>query len=414
MLCKCLRQRAKDAEGAEAEDTNEDEDEEDGIPWSWKYVSLVLINPLVGGLILNFVWGALSLHWVANGWPAWHLGALSMIVVQLRTPAVQLLVSAGLWMTLIFVLVSFLVMLPSIFLPEEEWAAAVLVVCEAFETYVLYDSVSFVSFAETEKMAQQASAHTLQAFTLSMALAPTVGGSIYLLFGWKGIAWLGAGAKLVQLIVLVSDETVQRQLVCIILYLTRGRIDDEDDDFGLVDDDDEPINDVPPSRDLAAKALPVEHERDMHPVLPGAPMEEEDEEVVATPKSRRDMHPVLPGVPIEENVDEPAEKTIVENVGSPSRKSRQSRRISMKSVNSQAQRGLLYDFLVIFGTILGLYGLFFPFFYVFLGCGNVPGSAEVYEPSLLKVQNLMDVGSYRQNRANQADQADRTHLFHLG
>ena len=358
MLCKCLRQRAKDAEGTEAEDTDEDEDEEDGIPWSWKYVSLVLINPLVGGLILNFVWGALSLHWVANGWPAWHLGALSMIVVQLRTPAVQLLVSAGLWMTLIFVLVSFLVMLPSIFLPEEEWAAAVLVVCEAFETYVLYDSVSFVSFAETEKMAQQASAHTLQAFTLSMALAPTVGGSIYLLFGWQGIAWLGAGAKLVQLLVLVADQTVQRQVVCIILYLTRGRIDDEDDDFGLIDDD-EPINDVPPSRDLAAKADPVEHERDMHPVLPGAPMEEEDEEVVATPESRRDMHPVLPGVPMEENVDEPAEK----KVGSATRKSRQSRRISLKSgqsSNSPAPRICFSDdFLVIFGlTILGLYGLF--------------------------------------------------------
>lgn len=41
----------------------------------------VIINPFIGGLVLTYVWGALSLHWAANGWPAWRLGALSMIVV---------------------------------------------------------------------------------------------------------------------------------------------------------------------------------------------------------------------------------------------------------------------------------------------------------------------------------------------
>ena len=61
--------------------------------------------------------------------------------------------------------------------------------------------------------APQATAHTLQYFTLSSALAPTVGGATYILFGWQGIACLGAGLKFLQLVVLVTDSTVQGQVV---------------------------------------------------------------------------------------------------------------------------------------------------------------------------------------------------------
>ncbi|CAK9066494.1 Uncharacterized protein SCF082_LOCUS33838 [Durusdinium trenchii] len=274
---------------------DESEEEEDGIPWCWKYVALVVINPFIGGMCLSYVWGPLALHWKANNWPAWHLGALSMLVVQLRTPAVQLLVSSGLWMTLVFVLVSFLVMLPSIFLPNEEWAAAVLVIVEAFELFVLYDAVSFVSFAETEMMAQQATAHTLQYFTLSSALAPTVGGATYILFGWQGIACLGAGLKFLQLVVLVTDSTVQGQVVHICLFLS-GRFKDDLDD--LIDDDG-----LPPT----APGQPATTER-----LSDASVNSGDPPFVGhnssrSPKRELDesrMTPVLPGMPEPEEEDD--------------------------------------------------------------------------------------------------------------
>ena len=44
-----------------------------------RYVALVVINPFIGGMCLSYVWGPLALHWKANNWPAWHLGALSML-----------------------------------------------------------------------------------------------------------------------------------------------------------------------------------------------------------------------------------------------------------------------------------------------------------------------------------------------
>ncbi|CAK9071789.1 unnamed protein product [Durusdinium trenchii] len=282
---------------------DESEEEEDGIPWCWKYVALVVINPFIGGMCLSYVWGPLALHWKANNWPAWHLGALSMLVVQLRTPAVQLLVSSGLWMTLVFVLVSFLVMLPSIFLPNEEWAAAVLVIVEAFELFVLYDAVSFVSFAETEMMAQQATAHTLQYFTLSSALAPTVGGATYILFGWQGIACLGAGLKFLQLVVLVTDSTVQGQVVHICLFLS-GRFKDDLDD--LIDDDG-----LPPT----APGQPATTER-----LSDASVNSGDPPFVGhnssrSPKRELDesrMTPVLPGMPEpEEEEKDPKEDGVL-------------------------------------------------------------------------------------------------------
>ena len=122
----------------------------------------------------------------------------------------------------------------------------------------------------------QASAHTLQYFTLAAALAPTVGGSIYLLFGWQGIAFLGAGAKLLQLLVLVTDETVQGQVVYILLYLTRRLPDDSDVFFEEVD---EPESQEPSPERWAKSPGQVEkkEEDQMHPVLPGAPQDPEAE-----------------------------------------------------------------------------------------------------------------------------------------
>ena len=88
----------------------------------WRFVAICMVLPITGGIVNGFPWAGASLHFKANGWEVWHLGATHLLGYFLRVPNSQSLLVYGQWLVLVQSTVHTMAVIPALVAPDVEWA----------------------------------------------------------------------------------------------------------------------------------------------------------------------------------------------------------------------------------------------------------------------------------------------------
>ncbi|CAE7251541.1 unnamed protein product [Symbiodinium natans] len=180
------------------------------LPCSWRYVSVCILLPALGGGLNGFIYSGYSLYFREMGWDlgiagiCLSLGALGRIFFQ------QLQMRLGLWtaapMAATHVTLAILV---TIF-PDKLWAVlGQLLAILFFDTTVTVEVICFEVFAGSENLARQAAGTLLASFTVGYAGSATYGGIIYDLWRWTGMSWFHTVASSVNLLLILTMPPVR-------------------------------------------------------------------------------------------------------------------------------------------------------------------------------------------------------------
>ncbi|CAE7200324.1 unnamed protein product [Symbiodinium natans] len=180
------------------------------LPCSWRYVSVCILLPALGGGLNGFIYSGYSLYFREMGWDlgiagiCLSLGALGRIFFQ------QLQMRLGLWtaapMAATHVALAILV---TIF-PDKLWAVlGQLLAILFFDTTVTVEVICFEVFAGSENLARQAAGTLLASFTVGYAGSATYGGIIYDLWRWTGMSWFHTVASSVNLLLILTMPPVR-------------------------------------------------------------------------------------------------------------------------------------------------------------------------------------------------------------
>ncbi|CAE7372429.1 unnamed protein product, partial [Symbiodinium sp. CCMP2592] len=158
----------------------------------WKrlnFLKLCVFLPVCNGIINGMLWSANSLHFQEQGWPLERLGLYGLLSSVLRLVMTQLTSRFGPWFSLMINIIHLACLVPVMISDQEEWRVTMqFVVQVSLDAILANDAFVFFHFSESESEAAYATSAQLQSYVLGYASASTIGGIIYDLARWPGLA----------------------------------------------------------------------------------------------------------------------------------------------------------------------------------------------------------------------------------
>ena len=177
---------------AKKEDINIDDffdDDFDRLPCSWKYVRVCLLLPALNGLLNAFLFPAYSLYFEEMDWPLVEAGVAVSTGFLTRIFTQQLQLRTGYWMIVPLSVIHVAVVVLALSFQSNKWLISLqLVVWIGMDPTPAIEGIAFDSFCDSEVQARQATSTVLSIFTICFACSCVLGGVIYDLFGWTGMA----------------------------------------------------------------------------------------------------------------------------------------------------------------------------------------------------------------------------------
>ena len=175
------------------DDDDDDDDEwdyeEERLECSASYLLACILLPFLDGNLTAFAWPGYTLHYAEMGWPAVNAGLSVTIGYAMRVVCQQMQRTAGFWIAIPFAMIHLAIAFLAFFFTTSEWAIFLEVVAFiCFEPLAVIEGIAFDTFGSSETLARQATSTVLSVFTLSKAMACTLGGVVYDALGWKGVA----------------------------------------------------------------------------------------------------------------------------------------------------------------------------------------------------------------------------------
>ena len=172
------------------EEYDDDSDyEEEKLECSGNYLLACIMLPFLDGNLTGFAWPGYTLHYAEMGWPAVNAGLSVTVGYAMRVAFQQMMRMAGFWIAIPFAMIHLAIALLAFFFPTSEPAVFLEVVAFiCFQPTAVIEGIAFDTFGSSETLARQATSTVLSVFTLSKAVACTLGGIVYDAFGWKGVA----------------------------------------------------------------------------------------------------------------------------------------------------------------------------------------------------------------------------------
>ena len=193
----------------ESFDDDFDQEDED-LKWSWTYVQVCLLLPIVDGLINAYCWAALALHYVDMGWPISRSGLSAVIGYTFRPFTQQLQIHFGFWVALPLGLIHLAAVIIGI-IYTDEWAVIIEIgLLQATDATMTVEGIAFDTFKSSEVVARQAGSTVLAVFTMSVAASVTIGGVIYDTVGWKGMSLFHLVCLVAMLSLLILQPAVRK------------------------------------------------------------------------------------------------------------------------------------------------------------------------------------------------------------
>jgi len=170
-------------------DDDEWDFEEERLECSVSYLLACILLPFIDGNLTAFAWPGYTLHYAEMGWPAVNAGLSVTVGYAMRVVCQQMQRTAGFWIAIPFAMIHLAIALLAFFFTTSEWAVFLEVVAFiCFEPLAVIEGIAFDTFGSSEALARQATSTVLSVFTLSKAMACTLGGVVYDAFGWEGVA----------------------------------------------------------------------------------------------------------------------------------------------------------------------------------------------------------------------------------
>ncbi|CAK9065494.1 unnamed protein product [Durusdinium trenchii] len=187
----------------DVEDFDDDEDFET-IPWSFQYVFVCLLLPMLNGFVNTFAHAALSLYVSSMGWNFALAGASISIGSFGRLFVQQGMFRLGIWAAIPFTLLHFIMALLALLYVDQEWAVYLEIVgMVGFDIAIAIEGLTFDVWSDSEVMVKDAQSTVLSVFTLSYAVGVTCGGILYDFFSWRGMAAYHVSCVGVELLILL-------------------------------------------------------------------------------------------------------------------------------------------------------------------------------------------------------------------
>ena len=201
-----------DANDEDDRDLSDDSDEEvfESIPCSWKYVSVCILLPCLNGSLNGFVWPGYSLHYDAMGWSLVRAGLAVTVGFSVRMTTQQMQLRAGYWLIVPLASIHLTFAALALVYTTSEWAVfGEIVVAMGIDSSCAIEGIAFDSFGASEVQARQATSTVLSVFTIAIALSCTVGGAIYDLWGWTGVAGYHTLFQSLLLLMLITQPAIR-------------------------------------------------------------------------------------------------------------------------------------------------------------------------------------------------------------
>lgn len=200
------------------------------LPCSVGYVITCLLMPFFNGCINGFAASSVGLYFTDMERPLWHLGLALSLGFSMRLITQRLQVHFGIWTALPLAMFHLTGAILGVVFTAEEWAVFTEIVCLcAFDLSMAIEGIaydSFKDFPEVSDMARQATSTSLGVFTVSIALACTVGGVLYDAYRWQGLSVFHCSCQGSLLLLLLISPTCRKSFMAYFF----GDPDEEDDD----------------------------------------------------------------------------------------------------------------------------------------------------------------------------------------
>ena len=202
----------------EEEDLDDFEDfpdlDEERLPRSSGYVLVCLLLPFLAGNLAAFAWPGFSLYYESMGWPAVNTGLAVTAGFALRVVCQQLPKMLGFWVAVPFAVIHTVIAVLALLFITKEWAIlleAIAFIC--FEPLAMIEGIAFDVFGSSELLARQATSTVLSVYTLSKAIACTLGGIVYENFGWEGIVVYHLGTQSTLLLTFLVQPSCRQSFM---------------------------------------------------------------------------------------------------------------------------------------------------------------------------------------------------------
>eukprot|EP00435_Cladocopium_sp_Y103_P070253 s317_g34.t2 len=208
------------------DDLDDFDDEPRDLTWSWRYVSLCLLIPLLNGFINGYCWAGLSLHYRQMGWSIARVGTASTFgfIGRILCQKIQVRYGclfeglgeglAGFWVMIPLGLVHLILTILGVIYYDQEWA----VICEvaalqSLDGAITNEGLAFDAFGLTEDLARQAAATVLAMFTISGALSVPIGGALYdNVGGWQAMSMAHLVCQGILFLLFTAEPGVRQSL----------------------------------------------------------------------------------------------------------------------------------------------------------------------------------------------------------
>ena len=207
-----LRLKKTDANDEDAEDLSEGSEEEDfeSIPWLLEICLSLYSAPVLEwlsqmdsfGQATRFTMTQWAGHWCEQGWQV-------TVGFSVRMTTQQMQLRAGYWLIVPLASIHLTFAALALVYTTSEWAVfGEIVVAMGIDSSCAIEGIAFDSFGASEGQARQATSTVLSVFTIAIALSCTVGGAIYDLWGWTGVAGYHTLFQSLLLLMLITQPAI--------------------------------------------------------------------------------------------------------------------------------------------------------------------------------------------------------------
>ncbi|CAK9117269.1 unnamed protein product [Durusdinium trenchii] len=185
------------------------EEDFETIPWSANYVLVCMLLPALCGGLSSFAWAGFTLYVRSQGWDLQIAGVLVSAGGLGRLVTQQALLRLGLWSSVLLTLLHLAFATLGLIFLDQAWAVfGEIAAMIAFDVTVAIEGVTFEVWSDSEVMVAQAQSTVLSVFTLSYAIAATLGGVLYDAASWKGCAIYHVACLVLQVLALAIQPAV--------------------------------------------------------------------------------------------------------------------------------------------------------------------------------------------------------------
>ena len=151
-----------------------------------------------------------SLHYDAMGWSLVRAGLAVTVGFSVRMTTQQMQLRAGYWLIVPLASIHLTFAALALVYTTSEWAVfGEIVVAMGIDSSCAIEGIAFDSFGASEVQARQATSTVLSVFTIAIALSCTVGGAIYDLWGWTGVAGYHTLFQSLLLLMLITQPAIR-------------------------------------------------------------------------------------------------------------------------------------------------------------------------------------------------------------